>query len=83
MYHFSQFSRSGMSTVLFILCLNVVFILCVKTLWEDFPGRPMAETLCSQCREPGSIPGRGTRPNVLHLRSCMPQLRTDTAKLIN
>ena len=29
---------------------------------------PVAETLCSQCRSPGSIPGQGTRYHMLQLR---------------
>ena len=28
---------------------------------RDFPGGPIAKTLSSQCRGPGSIPGQGTR----------------------
>ena len=31
------------------------------TLPGDFPGGPVAKTLHSQCRGPGSSPGQGTR----------------------
>ena len=34
----------------------------------DFPGGPVAKTLHSQCRGPGSILGQGTRSQVLYLR---------------
>ena len=34
----------------------------------DFPGGPVAKTLYSQCRGPGSIPGWGTRSHMLRLR---------------
>ena len=30
----------------------------------DFPGGAVDKTLCSQCRGPGSIPGRGTRSHM-------------------
>ena len=30
------------------------------SIW-DFPGGPVAKTLCSQCRGHGSIPGQGTK----------------------
>ena len=36
-------------------------------LW-DFPGGPVAKTRCSQCKEPGSIPGQGTRSHMLQLK---------------
>ena len=32
-----------------------------------FPGGPVAKTLCSQCRGPGSISGQGTRSYVSQL----------------
>ena len=41
-------------------------------LWNhligDFPGGPVAKTLSSHCRGPGSIPGQGTRSHMLQLR---------------
>lgn len=42
-------------------------------LW-DFLGGPVAVTPCSQCRGPGSIPGKGT----FQIRSHKPQLRVCT-----
>ena len=33
----------------------------LKCQFRDFPGGPVGKTTCSQCRGPGSIPGRGTR----------------------
>ena len=44
----------------------------VKIGFQDFPGHPLAKTLSSQCRVPGSIPGWGTK-------SYMPQLNTPHA----
>ena len=46
----------------------------VRMSSPDFPGDPVAKTLNSQCREPGSIPGQGTRPHIPQLRVHMPQL---------
>ena len=34
----------------------------------DFLGSPVAKTLCSQSRGPGSIPGQGTRSHMLRLQ---------------
>ena len=34
----------------------------------DFPGGPVAKTLCSQCKGLGSIPGQGARAHMLQLR---------------
>ena len=31
---------------------------------QDFPGGPVAKTLCSQCRGHGLVPGQGTRPHM-------------------
>ena len=42
---------------------------------QDFPGGPVAKTLCSQGRALGSIPGQGTRSHMLQLRPCMPQVK--------
>ena len=36
---------------------------------RDSPGGPVAETLHFQCRGPGLIPGQGTRPHMLQLKS--------------
>ena len=48
----------------------------IYNLWPcDFPGGPVAKTLHSQCRGPGSIPDQGTRSHMLQLRSSMPQLK--------
>ena len=38
-----------------------------------FPGGPGAQTPCSPCRGPASLPGQGTRCH-------MPQMRPGTAK---
>ena len=38
-------------------------------------GGPVARTLCSQHRGPGSIPGLGTRSHMPQLEDCMPQLK--------
>ena len=35
---------------------------------KDFPGGPVAKIPCSQCSGPSSIPGQGTRSNMLQLR---------------
>ena len=35
---------------------------------RDFPGGPLAKTPHSQSREPGSIPGQGTRSHKWQLR---------------
>ena len=39
-----------------------------KQKTKDFPGGLVAKTLRSQCRDLGSIPGWGTRSQVLQLR---------------
>ena len=44
-----------------------------KRIHRDFPGGPVARTLCSQCRDLGSSPAQGTR-------SHMPQPRPRAAK---
>ena len=36
----------------------------------DFPGGPVAKTLCSPCMGPGSSPGQGTRSHMPQLRPC-------------
>ena len=38
----------------------------------DFPGGPVAKTLCSQCRALRFDPGQGTRSHMPQLRVCMP-----------
>ena len=38
---------------------------------RDFPGGPVAETICSQCRGPGFDPWSGTRSHMPQLRTCM------------
>ena len=72
-------SLQGSHAPLFLLSL-------VKWDREDFP---VAETLGSQCRDPGLIPGQGTRPHMPQLRVWMlqqrlkipqPQLRLGTVK---
>ena len=45
----------------------------LRKFGRDFPGGPVAKTLCSQCKGLGSISGQGTRSHML-------QLRLDTAK---
>ena len=48
----------------------------------DFPGGPVATTLCSQCRRaPSSIPGKGTRYCRPQLRGCMLQLKIPKVKV--
>lgn len=46
----------------------------VLEVWVgNFPvakGSPVAKTTCSQCREPGSIPGQGTRSHTAQPRAC-------------
>ena len=42
----------------------------------DSPGGPAAETLCSQRRGPGSVPGRGTRARMLQLRVLRASVKT-------
>ena len=39
----------------------------VNTDDGDFPGCPVAKTLCSQCRGPVSIPGQGARSHMAKL----------------
>ena len=72
-------SLQGSHAPLFLVSL-------VKWDREDFP---VAETLGSQCRDPGLIPGQGTRPHMPQLRVWMlqqrlkipqPQLRLGTVK---
>ena len=46
----------------------------------DFPGGPVAKTLCSQCRGPGFDPWSGNQFHMLQLRVLMPQPRLGTAK---
>ena len=50
---------------------------------RDFPGGPVAKTLCSQYRvsDPGSIPGQGTRFHMPQLRVHMLQLRVSLQQL--
>ena len=61
-----------------------------RDLGRDFPGGLVFQTLCSQFRDPGLIPGQGTRPHLPQLRmpraivktedpTC-PQLRPGAAK---
>ena len=40
----------------------------LRKLGRDFPGGPVAKTLCSQCKGLGSIPGQGARAHMLQLR---------------
>ena len=47
--------------------------------WRDFPAGPVAKTpprLGSQCEDPGSVPGQGTRFHTLQLRVRMVQWRS-------
>ena len=48
----------------------------------DFPGCPVAKTLCSQCRGPVSIPGQGTRSHMakLTVRSLQLKIPNDATK---
>ena len=47
----------------------------IPNLWFwDFPGGPVADTSCSQCRGLGLIPGQGPRFHMPQLRVHMPQL---------
>ena len=43
------------------LCLKHVSLCVLKLHGKDFPGGPGAKTPGFQCRNPGSIPGQGTR----------------------
>ena len=52
----------------------------IKKQERDFPGGPVAKTLCSLCRGLGSIPGKGTRSRMTQLRSHMTQQRPSSAK---
>ena len=53
----------------------------LKWVWDqnmanrDFPGAPVGETLCSQCRGPRFDPWWGTRSHMLQPRVHMPQLK--------
>ena len=47
----------------------------------DFPGGPVAKTLCSQLGDPGSIPGQGTRSHMPQLRVCLLQLKPHMLQL--
>ena len=51
-----------------------------KNHFGDFPGGPVAKTLCSNAGGLGLIPGQGTRSHMPLLRVRMPQLRTSAAK---
>ena len=42
---------------------------------RSFPGGPVAKTLHSQCRSPGSMTSQRTRSHMLQLRVCMLQLK--------
>ena len=44
---------------LFMSYWPFVYLLWRNVYSRDFPGGPVAKTLCSQCREPGFSPGRG------------------------
>ena len=46
-----------------------------KIILGHFPGDPVAETQCFQCRSLGSIPGQETRSHTLQLRVCVEQLK--------
>ena len=46
-----------------------------KRHFWDFPGGPVAKTLCSPTQGPGPTPGRGTRSHMLQLKAHMPQLK--------
>ena len=47
---------------------------------RDFPGGPVAKTLSSQCRGPGSIPGQGARSHMLQLRPRAAKLKKKKKK---
>ena len=51
---------------IYIICSLTSFL--IRRTFQDFPGGPVAKTLCSQCRGPGSIPGQGTRAHMLQLK---------------
>ena len=71
-----------------MLVLNTSGVLRLLKLYQalkkcqawDFPGGPVAKTLCFQCRGIGSIPGQGTKiPHaVLHSQKKMPDSNTVT-----
>ena len=49
--------------------------------WKgDFPRGPVAKTLASNARGPGSVPGQGTRPHTPQLTVHMLQLRPSSVK---
>ena len=47
----------------------------------DSPGGPAAETLCSQRKGPGSVPGRGTRARMLQLRVLRASVKTQGSQI--
>ena len=50
---------------------------------RDFPGGPVAKTQCSQCRDPGSIPGWGIRPHMPQLKILHVLLKTEDPMCCN
>ena len=55
-------------TLILIRLIQIEWEKQLKKLHRDFPGGPVAETLSSQCRGPGSIPGQGTRSHTTQWR---------------
>ena len=53
----------GEKTVFSINVIGKLDCYIQKNEIRGLPG-PAVKTLCSQCRDPGSIPGQGTRPHM-------------------
>ena len=49
----------------------------------DFPGGPVAKTLCPDAENPGWIPGQGTRSHMPQKKAHLLQLRPGSVKLID
>ena len=64
-------------------CLPIFYIhwkYLSKMQVRDVPGHSVPETLCSQCRGPGLIPGQGSRFHCHNSRLHISQLRPSAAK---
>ena len=56
------------------------FLLRKKDLW-DFPGGPVAKTLCSQGWGPGLITGQGIQSHILQLKTLCAAAKTQGSQI--
>ena len=62
------------------LARDTEFLLRKKDLW-DFPGGPVAKTLCSQGWGPGLITGQGIQSHILQLKTLCAAAKTQGSQI--